>query len=657
MGLLGLVFYLGYRSSPEQDLLLSAHRFLNAPGSRWVPVWGWTKGVLLYAMEGNRPMAAALFSLSLLLLLALALLARRLPADYYEATLNRTQTVARLVEGWNREGAAQLIGMLEKPGRVTEREGFSFGSGGSVYFFKVLYNRFCFSRWGVFTRTGITYLITAVAAGLFDRAFLDESIVYLPTLVLAVLIFFRTVASPVSVDIRKASFLLQPDPIWVKLFYSVLGGTVNCALDSAIPLMAGTAAAGFSPLLGLAYLPVLAGADFFAANAGAFVDVSLPASIGTAFRQLIQILLLYLGVIFDGMLLVSGIADGHAGTGFLLVCGMNLLLGAFFLGLTGVWLYPSRGRMTPSEDRTPDRVGARRVSSRLGLALSVMFLAIHVGQGVLAKALPARPILSVYLPIYAVGFPLFLLCMRPRPEGNTGEKRVLGAGKLLLMIPVCFFVMYGGNVIGLALQGLVTAIKPFAFQLPQPAALPGEQMALQAVLLVIASPLMEELVFRRCLMDRLRPYGERAALFGSALLFGLFHAAVSQVCYAALLGLVFGYVYLRTGRLRYSLFLHMLINALTAVMLPFLLTRVTDAVPLSGIGRMSVAAAFRLPGVLPLLAYLTLLFVLFLFGGVLFLFGLREEELSPDTVRLKDVLFTPGMGVFLAAAGLWLIGG
>ena len=95
--------------------------------------------------------------------------------------------------------------------------------------------------------------------------------------------------------------------------------------------MAGNFAAGLSPIKGLAFVPVLAGVNFFASTAGCFVDVSLPTAIGTTFKQVIQILLLYVGLIFDGILLVSGIAGGFAAQAFALVTGVNLLLGLFFL--------------------------------------------------------------------------------------------------------------------------------------------------------------------------------------------------------------------------------------------------------------------------------------------------------------------------------------
>ncbi len=649
LAVLGLLFYRSYQQSEEQVLLLTAHRFFNRPWTRWIPVWGWVKGFLRLAMEGERAASLLLLGLNLGIVLLLVFAVRHTRADYYEQTLNRAQEMALLLEELNQEGVALLVTRLGQHRDLRERDGFHYGSASRVYFFKVLYNRFRFSRFGLLTKTSLTYLFAAVGAGLFDRAFMDKPVVYIPALVLAAMVFFRTIVSPVSEDIRKASFLLQPDPIWSKLFFSALGGSCNCALDTLLPLMAGSLAAGFSPLQGLALVPVLAGVDYFASTAGAFVEVSLPQAIGTTFKQVIQILLLYVGLIFDGLLLVSGIVGGHVAPAFAVVTGVNLVLGTFFLGLTGVWLYPCAGRPVSAGGPVPERA-ARACASRLGFALAAMFLGIRLGQLVLARF--TSPLVSLYLPIYGIGFPLFLL-LRGRAPGRAAKGEGLSAQQFLLLVPVCLFAAYGGNLVGRLFEGLFRLLWPFHVSLPT-AALSAEQPALQALLLAVAAPLMEETVFRRSLIDRLRPYGERTALLGAALLFGLFHSSVSQSCYAFLLGLVFGYVYLKTGRLRYSAALHMLINAMSTLVLPLLLVRVGSAVSPDSMSQALFSSVLREPGVLPLLVYVCALFLLSLFGAVLFIFALREQRLSRDGVRMKTIFTAPGVQLFLILAVSWL---
>ena len=650
LALMGFLFYRSYQQSEEQVLLLSAHRFFNAAWTRRIPIWGWIKAFLLFAMEGKTSESLFLLGLNLGLILLLVIAARNMPADYYEETLNRAQEMALLREELNQEGVALLVTKLGAS-RGDRRSGdFHYGSGSTVYFYKVLHSRLRFSRSLLLTKTGITYLFAAVGAGLFDRAFMDEPVVYIPALVLAAMVFFRTIISPVSEDIRRASFLLQPDLIWSKLFFSAMGGSCNCALDTLLPLMAGSLAAGFPPLTGLAFVPVLAGVDFFASTAGCFVDVSLPAAIGTTFKQVIQILLLYVGLIFDGLLLVSGIAGGFTAQAFAVVTGVNLLLGLFFLGLTGVWLYPCSGRAPISDEAVTDCAEARQSYSRLGFALAAMLLGIHAGQFLLAKYLP--PVAALYLPIYAIGFPLFILLRGKSPARRKGH--TLRLREFLILIPVCLFAAYGGNLLGQLILGLLRILPPFRPSLPGTVPT-GDYPALQALLLVVAAPLMEEYVFRRSIMDRLLPFGERTALLCSALAFGLFHSSVNQTVYAFLLGLVFGYVYFRTGRLRYSAALHILINALSTLVLPMLLLRVGSSVSTDRMRQLLFSSVLHEPGVLPLMLYTGTLFVMSLFGAVLFVFGLREHKLSGSGIRMRTACAAPGFLLFLACACLLLL--
>ncbi|MBE6908602.1 MAG: CPBP family intramembrane metalloprotease [Ruminococcaceae bacterium] len=661
LGVVGLAFYRLYRDSGEELLLRCASRFFNAPLMRWIPVWGWIKGFLGCALEGNIPLSLGLLALNAGLLAALAFAAGRIPADYYEETLSHAQELAMLMEELSGENPTLLVTGRRRYRREMERDGFRFGRGGSVYFFKALYNRFRFSRFGAITRTTVTYLCAALAAGLFDRWFLDKPVSYIPALALCVMAFFRTIVSPVTEDIRKASFLLQPTPIWGKLFYSLLGGSCNCVLDVALPLMVGTAAAGFSPLTGLLFLPVLFSVDFFAAAAGAFVDVSIPTAIGTSLKQIIQILLLYAGIIFDAIAVSSCIIAGNAALGFAAVTVLDLLFGSVFLGLAGVWLSPSEGLLPRTDGYVPDERGARRAATRVGLALAGMFLAIRGGQIALSAAPDVSPVLAVYLPIYAFGLPAFALLAGPKwvlrqlGAKHGCEERGLGVRRFFSIFPVCFFVMYGGNLMGLLLDELFHSVVRFSLPLPQIEAPSGVSPPVQALILALAAPLMEEFVFRRCVMERLLPYGEKMALFASALLFALFHSSIPQACYAFLLGLVFGYVYLRTRRLRYTIALHVVINGMSAVVLPALINLAYDAMPDAMFSEVRWSAVIGEPRVLLLLLYLAALLLLSLLGSVLFFYRVRNREISADGVRFRTVLSAWGVLLFAAMAAVSIL--
>lgn len=128
----------------------------------------------------------------------------------------------------------------------------------------------------------------------------------------------------------------------------------------------------------------------------------------------------------------------------------------------------------------------------------------------------------------------------------------------------------------------------------------------------------------------MRGYGEKLAVIVSALLFGLFHANLSQLFYAFLLGLLLGYVYLRTGKLRYSIALHMLFNLLGSIVGPALLGS----------------------GVTPLAVYLVIFFATAAVGLVLLCLNSRkiyfqtaDSELSRGT-RFKTAFINAGMLLF-----------
>ena len=88
------------------------------------------------------------------------------------------------------------------------------------------------------------------------------------------------------------------------------------------------------------------------------------------------------------------------------------------------------------------------------------------------------------------------------------------------------------------------------------------------------APFSEEILFRGLVLRSLQPYGKRFAIFGSALLFGLFHGNLLQTPYAFLMGLVLGYV-----TVEYSIPWAMGLHLFNNLVLADLLTRLTKNWP------------------------------------------------------------------------------
>ncbi|MBQ5333298.1 MAG: CPBP family intramembrane metalloprotease [Oscillospiraceae bacterium] len=80
------------------------------------------------------------------------------------------------------------------------------------------------------------------------------------------------------------------------------------------------------------------------------------------------------------------------------------------------------------------------------------------------------------------------------------------------------------------------------------------------VYMVIAGPILEELLFRGATLNLLAPVNRKFALFASSLLFGLMHCNFNQIFNGFLLGLILGYIALKSGSIIPSIIMHMMLN-------------------------------------------------------------------------------------------------
>lgn len=162
--------------------------------------------------------------------------------------------------------------------------------------------------------------------------------------------------------------------------------------------------------------------------------------------------------------------------------------------------------------------------------------------------------------MYGFGFPVFYLLVKRIPAWERTRGESVGAGKMILCVVFCFGVTYFGNLIGQFLMMAVGMLRGSVIENPVDSMV--MEMSPWALFLstVLIAPVMEELLFRKLLLDRVAPYGQKAAVIISGIGFGLFHGNFFQFFYACAIGMVFAYLYSSTGRIRYSILLHMIIN-------------------------------------------------------------------------------------------------
>ncbi len=85
---------------------------------------------------------------------------------------------------------------------------------------------------------------------------------------------------------------------------------------------------------------------------------------------------------------------------------------------------------------------------------------------------------------------------------------------------------------------------------------------------VIIAPIIEEILFRQILLENLLPYGTGKAVLLSGILFGIMHLNLEQLLYSIFVGTIFSVVVVRTGKVKYAIYMHMLTSLFGGVIFP-----------------------------------------------------------------------------------------
>ncbi len=164
--------------------------------------------------------------------------------------------------------------------------------------------------------------------------------------------------------------------------------------------------------------------------------------------------------------------------------------------------------------------------------------------------------------LYLFGLPVLLLILR-RVEKAPLQRSGFGIGRLLVGLLIALCVMMIGNIFSLVLINVYQAVTGYTVDNSMAEMVNSTPLWQVFLFTVVIAPIGEEFVFRRCLCDRLKKYGDITAILVSSWMFGCFHGNVFQIVYAFSVGCVLSYVYLRSGKLRYSVMIHAGINFLS----------------------------------------------------------------------------------------------
>ncbi len=161
--------------------------------------------------------------------------------------------------------------------------------------------------------------------------------------------------------------------------------------------------------------------------------------------------------------------------------------------------------------------------------------------------------------IYGVAAPFCYLILRGMPK-NPPRKLKLRVSDFIIFVCIAIALMYVGALIGTAVNAWISFVVGIEQGSPIGDALRTSDLWLSILYTGIIAPILEELFFRKFLIDRLNGVGDLLVIMTSGLFFGLFHGNIDQFFYATLLGMFLAYVYRITGDIRYPIFIHAIVN-------------------------------------------------------------------------------------------------
>lgn len=304
LAMLAAAFYVYTKSTPDA-YLADTLAFFNAPVTRYIPLWGWLKAMVLLSLQG-RVWQTLLVCLALVLLAVLmTAIIWHVRADFYEDAMARSEETAE-AQAQMQSGGREIRQRKKDRSQKLRREGFCRGTGASVYFHKVLYNRFRFAFGRVLTKTAVTYLVLGVGTALLMRFVVGRTDFTAVPLLLSGVVFFRSLGNPIATDVEKESFALVPDTAHKKVFFSFAGGVVNSLLDLLPAFLLSALVLLPNPAEALLWLLLIVTVGAYSDGAGMFIDLSLPTRLSQTVRSIIQIMFVYFGLLPAAALIAIG---------------------------------------------------------------------------------------------------------------------------------------------------------------------------------------------------------------------------------------------------------------------------------------------------------------------------------------------------------------
>lgn len=276
---------------------------------------------------------------------------------------------------------------------------------------------------------------------------------------------------------------------------------------------------------------------------------------------------------------------------------------------------------------------------------------------------PNISLLLSVLPLYLIGMPLLILLAKRVPAVQI-EQHDMKPGQFAIVVVMCFGLVYLSNIVGNIFTVIIGILKGSAVQNVILNVATSVNILFVLVYMVLIAPVMEEYVFRKLIVDRTARYGQGVAVLMSGLMFGLFHGNLNQFVYAFVLGTFLAYLYVKTGKLKITIALHMMINFMGGIVSVLVLRMIDlegylEAAASGDMAALMACVMDNFAGWMLYGVYSLLIFGLIIAGGVLMIVFLAKrrftfeqgEVVLPKGKRFSTVILNTGMLVYCL---LWI---
>ena len=200
------------------------------------------------------------------------------------------------------------------------------------------------------------------------------------------------------------------------------------------------------------------------------------------------------------------------------------------------------------------------------IAIICQILILNILNGTNPQYLNDINVMSILSSIcnYILPVPIFYWLMK-KIDAREPEKTSIDFKTFITYVGITLTLLWIGNMIGLAITALLSSAMQNDIANPVQQLISSTNIWFNIIVISIIGPIFEEILFRKILIDRVIKYGAKVSIILAAIIFALVHGNLNQFFYALLMGGFFAYVYIKTGKIIYTIILHIIVNLMGSV--------------------------------------------------------------------------------------------